>query len=444
MRNLLLKVWRNHNFLSMFGNVMFAGVGFLSFAILARSYTTDVFGKYMLFVAGGAFLEMLRFGLTRTSIVKYLSGAEKGEQMALIGANYLIGLGATLLINMLLWLALLLFGRQIHSSGFSLFCLWYPWMALANIPMNNAISLLQAYVRFDKILFIRALASLSFLLYAVFNLFVFRFSIEITIVVQIATQLLTSAVCAFWRWDGVKYIWHTKREALLKLIHFGKFSMGTLISTSLLKSADTFILGLMPTMGVTAVAIYSIPLKLTELFEIPLRSFAATVFPRMSKAAAINDTNGVAALFYDYAGMLSLLFIPLLILCELFAPLLVLLFGGSQYLEAVPIFRIYMLYGLFLTMDRLTGVALDSLGMPKFNLYKVAILASINIVGDVLAVTIFNSLLAVASVTVINTFVGAFLGYRILQRYLPLKLSVALIRGWNFILSKRGILYGRF
>ena len=152
MKSLLLAVWKNHNFLSMFGNVVFAGVAFLSFAILARSYNTQIFGKYMLFVSGGAFLEMLRFGLTRTSIVKYLSGVDKSEQKAFVGANYLIGLGATLLINVLLWLVYFLGGKQVLESGFSLFLIWYPWMALANIPMNNAVSLLQAHIRFDRII----------------------------------------------------------------------------------------------------------------------------------------------------------------------------------------------------------------------------------------------------------------------------------------------------
>lgn len=444
MKSLLLAVWKNHNFLSMFGNVVFAGVAFLSFAILARSYSTQIFGKYMLFVSGGAFLEMLRFGLTRTSVVKYLSGIDEKKQREFIGANYLIGLGATLLINLLLWFVLIWGGRHVSESGFSHFFAWYPLMALANIPMNNAVSLLQAHIRFDRILFIRAFASVSFFLYTAFNYFVVRNSIETTIIVQIATQLLTSIICAILGWDGMRDLLHTSRDAVKKLLHFGKFSMGTLISTSLLKGADTFILGLMPAMGVSAVAIYSVPLKLTELFEIPLRSFTATVYPRMSKAVAINDKVAVASLFYDYVGMLSLLFIPLLLLCEVFASLLVLLFGGEQYLVAVPIFRVYMLYGLFLTMDRLTGVALDSLGVPKYNLYKVVLMACINIVGDIVAILLFKSLLAVAVVTVLNTFIGALVGYRILKRFLPLNFSTIMVRGWYFIISKKGVFYERF
>ena len=74
-----------------------------------------------------------------------------------------------------------------------------------------------------------------------------------------------------------------KKETTKELIDFGKYSMGTLIGSSLLKSADTFIIGLSPVLGSAGIAMYAIPLKLTDLLGIPLRSFAMTAYPRMSK-----------------------------------------------------------------------------------------------------------------------------------------------------------------
>lgn len=442
MKQLLVDIWRNNNFLSILGNVAFAGVAFISFAFLARSYSTSTFGEYMLFITGGTFLEMFRFGLTRTSVVKFLAGAQQGQQEAYIGANYLIGFGATIGINMLMWIAWLLFEEPIRSTGFGLFFLWYPFMALANLPMNNAISLVQAYSRFDRLLVIRAIASLLFLGYVVTNFWVYSFSITTTIVVQITTQLVTSLCCMVLGWDGLRSIVRSTKATMLELLHFGKFSMGTLLSTSLLKSADTFILGLMPVLGVSAVAVYSIPLKLAELLEIPLRSFVATLFPRLAKASSANNSDQVVGLFHDYLGMLTFIFIPILLLGEIFAPQLVLLFGGSQYHEAILIFRIYLLYGLFLPLDRLTGVALDSIGQPRYNLYKVLAMASVNIVGDIAAILIFESLEAIAIVTVINTFIGAYLGSLFLRRHLFLSLRLAAVRGFYFVNNKYQEVYG--
>jgi O-antigen/teichoic acid export membrane protein len=443
MMGLIRLVLRNNNVLSMFGNVLSAGMAFLAFALLARSYTPTDFGRYMIFVVGGTFVEMLRFGLTRTSIVKCLASASPSRHASLEGAGYVIGLVATLSINLLLWLALFLI-PSVEGSSFYLFLKWYPWLSLANLPMNSAINLVMARERFDRLLLIRFIPSIIFLTYVVANIIGLKRGIEDTIVVQIVSQLVASALCMAMGWDSVRTIAHASWQAARELLNFGKYSMGTLISTSLLKSADTFILGLIPLLGVDAVAIYSIPLKLTELLEIPLRSFAATIYPRMAKAAGLGNMQQVGGILTDYTGMLLLLFVPMLLFCEVFAYPLVLLFGGAQYVAAVPIFRLYILYGLVLPIDRLTGVALDAIGKPKVNLYKVLVMATINIVGDVAAIVLFKSLMAMAAVTILNTMVGAYVGYAVLRRHLSINGSHLLVRGWNLMAAKRRELHGYF
>lgn len=441
MNSLFRSVLHNNNFLSIFGNILSAGFAFLSFAILARSYLPTDFGQYMLFVVGGTFLEMLRFGLTRTSIVKFLLTASTKDRKALIGANYLISLVATLAINAIIAITYLAQQNEAETSGFYLFLKWYPVMALANLPLNNAISLMLAKERFASLLFVRFIPSIVFLAYAITNFFIFRYNIETTIIIQISTQLFSSIICVIFGWDGATRIRFVTRSALKQLISFGKFSVGTLISTSLIKSADTFILGLIPILGVDAVAIYSVPLKLSELLEIPLRSFAATLYPRMVKASKNIKNNILSGLYLDYSGMLFFLFIPLLLFCEIFAYPLVMLFGGEQYLESIPIFRVYILYGLFLPFDRLSGIALDAIEKPKHNLYKVVVMVALNIIGDIIAIVVFQSLFVMAAVTIINTFVGAYIGYSILNRYIEVHFSLIFIRGWKYILAKRSKIY---
>ena len=73
---------------------------------------------------------------------------------------------------------------------------------------------------------------------------------------------------------------------------FGKYAMGTLVGSSLLKSADTFIIGMSAVLGPTAIAIYAIPLKLTDLLGIPLRGFTMTAYPKMAKLFLENKIPG--------------------------------------------------------------------------------------------------------------------------------------------------------
>ncbi len=72
-------------------------------------------------------------------------------------------------------------------------------------------------------------------------------------------------------------------------------------------------------MGVTGVALYSIPLKLTEIMEIPVRSFAMTAFPKMSKASIEGNKDLVKKIWYENVGGLTLLLLPILVVSFIFA-----------------------------------------------------------------------------------------------------------------------------
>jgi len=205
-----------------------------------------------------------------------------------------------------------------------------------------------------------------------------------------------------FNWDGIRYIFMAKSHANKKILDFGKYTTGTLIGSNLLKSADTFIIGLSPFLGTTAVALYSIPLKLTEIIEIPVRSYAMTAFPGMSKASIEGKKAEVKRLYYQNAGGLLYMLIPIMVFCFIFAEEFVTILGGAEYAKTANIFRIFCFYGLLLPIDRLTGVALDSVNMPKQNFIKVIYMTSANIIGDSFIVFgVYYVVLALSALTLV-------------------------------------------
>jgi O-antigen/teichoic acid export membrane protein len=217
--------------------------------------------------------------------------------------------------------------------------------------------------------------------------------------------------------------------------------MGTLIGSSLLRSADTIIIGLSPILGSVGIAQYAIPLKLTDLLGIPLRSFSITAYPKMSKKSHDGDIDGLKKIFYGYSSVVTLLFIPVAILCFILAEPLVLFLGGSEYKESLSmiamVFRIFAIYSILLPIDRFTGIALDSINKPRFNFNKVMIMAGANIVGDFIAVFVFQSIEAVAIVTVLFTLIGIVLGYYYLSREMTLSLRCLVSEGLVFFRNLR-------
>jgi len=77
----------------------------------------------------------------------------------------------------------------------------------------------------------------------------------------------------------------------------------------------------------------------------------------------------------------------------------------------------------------MTGVGLDSINRPKKNFYKIIFMVSANIIGDLIAVFIFKSLMAVAVVTVLFTLLGLIVGYWYLNKELNLKARLIFSEG---------------
>jgi len=201
------------------------------------------------------------------------------------------------------------------------------------------------------------------------------------------------------------------------------------VGSNLLKSADTFIISLSPFLGASGVALYSVPLKLTEVPAILLNSLSAVAFPKFSRTAARGNIRKLRQLFYDYSGVVTAFFMALAVGGFIFARDLVVIIGGEEYAHTHIIFKVFCVYALLLPVERFTGVALDSLNMPHKNMKKVMIMSLANIAGNLMVVgaiaPLFPSLLTVnllamvAAVTVVVTIGGQMAGFYFLKNKMP-------------------------
>lgn len=433
------KVAREDNFLSLTGNLVIAILGISGFALLARSLSLDIFGEWVLFITGGSFVEMFRFGITNTGLIRFLSGADQSSRIQLIGSNALIGFGATILIAIILVSCYTLFHDTISNSGYNLFFKWYPLLAFLNLPWNNALVVLQADRKYDKILIIKSINSGLFFLVILVNFFFIEMQLNELVIALIIINGFTSSITILLGWDGTKFITKASANTNKTLLDFGKYTTFTLIGSNLLRSADTLIISLSP-MGNAAVALYSIPLKLTELQQIPLRSFVATAFPKMSKASVQGNVKEVKDLFYTYSGALTYLFVIMSLFTFIFAEYLVLIISGEQYLKVDPItgfnvvniVRVFSIYGLLLPIDRMTGIGLDSINKPNINAIKVFVMVAANLIGDFIAIFIFKSLLLVAVASIFFTVIGIWMGMYFLNKELTLSYKQIFSSGIDF------------
>lgn len=404
----------NDNVLSLTGNLSFAVFGFLSFLILSRLLTIDGFGVWVLFATLATFTDLFRFGLTRSAVVRFAAGADSQEQISVLASSFTISVIQVVLIALIFVPINILWGQHISNDGYKYFFQYYPLLAISNLFWNNALSMLQAKQAFGTILVVRGLVAGGFLILIALVFMFTTIAVQGIIFINIGVNLFASLVCVALSLDGVRYFNRSSWFMMSKIFTYGKYSIGTIAGSSLLRSADAFIIGLSPFLGATGVALYAIPLKLVEVVEVPLRSFCATAFPKMSVYSAQGNLIALKEVFYSYSGIITLALLPILFIVFFWADSFVWMLGGEQFKSSADelgvIMQMFVIYGLLLPIDRLTGVALDSINKPKQNMIKVLWMVVANVVGDCIAVFYFESLVAVALASVVFTFIGIVIG----------------------------------
>ncbi|MFA8437181.1 MAG: MATE family efflux transporter [Marinifilaceae bacterium] len=435
MPKLINKILREKNIQSVSSNVLGAAINFATFLLLVRSLSPENFGQWVIFITAATLIDMLRFGLTRRAITHYATTSSETEAISLKASGFGIDLALSLIIALVCLLINLLFSSFIGSS-YQLFFLYYPILVLANLCWNNSLAIQQALQKFDRILYIRFIVSFLFFLFVVINKIWVREGIEVIIIGSILSNALASIFTVTRKWTGLHLLFRSRINTIKKILNYGKFTLLTSVGSSLLKSADALIIGLSPVLGANGVALYAIPFKVVDFIQLPLNGLMTAAIPKLSKTYLNRNTSDFKSILYSYTGASILFLIPYVIVLALLSYPVLYIFGGKDYLVHMPtmepIFFVILGYSLLLPLDRFSGAALDSAGIPHRNAQKVYVMLILNLIGDFIAVFYFESLLLTAIVTVIFTIVGMVLGWNFLNRQINVKSKAILTEGIEF------------
>jgi O-antigen/teichoic acid export membrane protein len=387
-------------------------IGLGSFMLLVRVTQPVILGEYIVYTTAVILFEMIKSGGLQSALVMRASTDDHDQQKAIIGSAY--WLGGLISVSISFVLIILFFtGVFAKNAGIQIFCGWYAILGIVTLPLHIAEAEAVAKQDLKFLLFLRITQSANALIIALYAF------LKVGSLAEFATVHLIFNICLLLivligkktNPLNIKFKTMTEVKSLFNLI---KYTLATLATTNVLKSADTFLIGSI--MGSASVAKYAIPLKLTELFEIPLRSLSTTAFPQLAAKHNEKDLTGFKNTLVQYLSWSYLLYIPGLLFAFIVAPYLVLIIGGKQYADTTPIFRMFILFGLLLPINRMTGICLDALQLPNKNFFKVLIMAIVNIIADLLAIYLTHDLIWVAFASVLNAIIGASLGWWMLDK----------------------------
>lgn len=398
--------------LAFAAQLMPAIIGVLSFMLLVRVTSQEALGQFVIYMAAVVLFEMVKSGGLQSALVMRVASCTLEQQREVSGSAYWLSGLFSVSVSLIL-LILFLTGVFSTNPAIHIFCGLYAILGVITVPINIAEAEAVAHQDLKFLFWLRVTQSASTLLIAVYVWLSHAGLAGLATMHVIINGVLLLVILLLKKTNPLNILHKTKTE-VLELYHLIKYTLATLATTNLLKTADTFLIGSM--MGPAAVARYAIPLKLTELFEIPLRSLSTTAFPTLAANHNKKDYPKFRENFVQYLSWAYLIYIPALTLALILAPVVILIIGGQKYMDTVMIFRVFVLFGLFLPANRMTGISLDALQLPARNFRKVLIMAIINIVGDVIAIQVTHQLEWVAAISVLNAAVGAVIGWVMLEK----------------------------
>lgn len=414
----LISLFRSQKVLSMLSSVSGAALGLITFGLLARTLSKTDFGIFSIFLAFQTVFEMLRNGLVGKPLIKFVAESEDEElSNNIIGSSWRFGLLSSLLVGILFSLVFFSIYLFNGDQDFLLYTYYFLPVALVSLPSNMATWVLNARLRFDKMIWIRTSMQVVYIagvLYAYLSNYA---DLNFIFITYLIASLVPSIISMLAGWDGLRSITKATRVKSRELYLYGRYTMGTLIGGTLLRSSDDFLIRFF--LGPEAVAIYQIPQRLVNLIDIPLRALVSFSFPSLARANKSGNKENFKKEFEISIGFAFVVLFPAALGTFIFADSLVVLLGGAEYADSAILLRIFSFFMAFTALDRYSGVGLDVLNRPQVNMSKVIFMLLINIVGDLLALYFFEDIRWVAFVSILTFAGGTLFGFRYLKDVIP-------------------------
>lgn len=409
-RLFLFDILRNKNILSLASNGTNAVIGMITLSILFRNLTPEDMGNWGFFLTILLLVDTFRSGFLSTAFVKFYSGSSEERKNEIIGSTWSIAViitSAFVLLNIPAYFVSL----HVKDPSLTLFLRFFGVNYLLSLPFFVSNCVLQGKQRFDRLLILNFTNQGSFLALLLVMIFFHQLNIHVVLYCYLLSNFISSSLALISGWTEIKKLKFRKRSAIIELYNFGKFSVGTNLSATLLSSADSFIIKLF--LGPAYLAVYNAGVKLTQIVEIPLRSFVFTAMPSLSAYFNSGQKDDLLIVMKKNIGLITFLLTPLLIFGIIFADYAILILGGAKYVssEAPNILRIILIIAFLFPAERFFALTLDIIHKPKINFLKVVLMVFVTVVSDIIAIKITGSIYAVAATSIFSTLTGLLIGY---------------------------------
>ncbi|MEL6658057.1 MAG: flippase [Bacteroidota bacterium] len=410
------KGWIKAGSYSLLGYGAQLGFAFVSFLVLVRILPEYEFGVWVLYLTLTSFAEMGRLGLLQNAVVKFCVEHEEEYEQVLSTAFWLNTLGSIALGLALVVLSFPL--SKLWSAPELTTLLWwyFPW-ALVNGTARYLDFPHMVHHDFKGIFWSKLVIGLSYVAGIVlFWQVMGQLPLDRLPLLQTVAALPGLLVYSIYRTDYLRWGQYSKAWAS-RILHFGKYVLGTNISSMLFNKMDLMMVGAF--LNPAAVALYNVATRVTNYLEVPMSGISQVIYPKIAMANSRGSKQEVGALYEKSVGIIVALILPLVIIVLGLSEWVVTLIAGDAYAGAAPLLNVLVLAVMIKPWGRLFGITLDAMGKPQLNFLLLALGLVLNIILNALFISWWG-LQGAAFATLVAMILLVVTGQILIERILPI------------------------
>jgi lipopolysaccharide exporter len=400
--------WISQGSFSLLDRFSAVGFGFVNIFFLVRILPKHDIGIWVLFCSVAAILEMTRAGFIRNPLITHLVSSPPEQKATLTTSSLILHCCLALTISGLLILGTGPIADFWNSPELKSLLLIYAINNIIFIPYFHFEYLQVAHSRFKAVFFCN-LVRLGFL--TIYIVYCYFSDTKLLLIDLAIAQTLITAFASFISYWNVRPILQLKftinRKLIHELLHFGKFTFGTNISSMFVRSTDCWMIGRF--LSPASVGLYNPAIKLANLLEVPTTSIANIIFPKIFTKLRTHGKAGVRNIYIRSVALMLAIIIPAAIPFYVFAEFFVTVIFGHEYIGAANILRITILYSLVIPFNRQFGTVMDGLKKPRLNFYLLVMTAVLNVIFNYFGLLYFGligsaygTLLSFSTIFVLN------------------------------------------
>ena len=372
-----MNYWLTSGFYSLLNQLTQMIFNLGSVVLLWRVLDKETCSIWVIYMTITAFIEVGRTGLLQNGLITFLNQTDKKEHAKINTASFFLSISLSILFVILLFSTKNLIGNFFNSPELITLLSIYAVTTFILSALYQCNFIQQANMDFKGLFWSTFVRNGALFFYILFlKLSNNPYSLTNLVIVQLLAAVPATLLAYYF----AKPYFHLTKKIdwtwVKKLLHYGKYTFGTNLSTMAYKNVDKMMLG---KMLLGTLSTYDLSIKINNLAEVPTMTLAAILFPQSAKRA---NTEGVSSAKYLYeksVGVLLAIILPVVIVILLGADVIINIIGSEKYASSAPILRLTIFYGVFMAFAMQFGTILDSVGKPKLNFIITTLGAIINL-----------------------------------------------------------------